>query len=290
MTQERLADELYSFDMETFEGLTPVTLSRWERGLSRTSKKRMQSVISYFQTLDGRPLPCIDSDGMEDSESVVCTSGLSTLFKSGKMVVDLPIEMVKSGRTFEISSLRHHPRAGELIELNHMLHLEANTETTRVGVDRFEEWMENPANLFTTVTFGDSFLGLLFSLRLKPESFDRVISFDMRKEDISEIDFASADERASIYLLSFFSLSRDVGSMLFSRLYASLIAGQERIDSIGFVSSFEEAMRLANEMNLKISGASREDGKRIVAYRASLFEVMSSPHASKILFPKGECP
>ena len=289
LTQEQLVEALYHFDRELFEGLNPPTLSRWEHGLSRTSLRRMAGILAYFQSLDGVALPCIDAENADEAEALICRDRVASIFKPRTMVLDLPLVREAEEESFRVVSVRNHPRARELLKLNVLLHRGSNTPFTQVDRERFERWMESPGNLFYAVSFGDSFLGLLFVLKLRTESFDRVLRFEGKKNDLRDEDFAAVDEPGSLYLLSFFALSTEIATLLFRRFYAALIANQRTIDSVGFVSSFDEAIRLGEELNLSEWGEREDAGRRILAYQASLPEVMRSSSALRVLFPKEEC-
>jgi len=287
LTQEALTEALYLFDDTLFEGVTPTTLSRWEREVSTPSYRRIEALMRFFQHRFGLPVPCIRTHDAKEAERIMCGEELDTLFKPKKMVADLAFGAGEGG--FETVTLRHHPRADELLELNTMLHKSVNTPLTRVEERQFKTWIENPANLFVAVTYKSSFLGLLFALRLKPESFDAILRFQKRKADLKEEDFAAIDEVGSVYLLSFFALSPHIATRLFRRYYAHLVAYQQMTEETGFVSSFEEAHLLAQRLGLHPSGETESDGETVLAYRADLFDAMRSTTALKALFPKKRC-
>jgi len=284
LTQDALTEALYLFDDELFEGVAPGTLSRWEREVSTPSYRRIEALMRFFQYRFDLPVPCIRTRDAKEAERIMCEEELETLFKPKKMVADLAFQAEKIG--FETITLRHHPRADELLELNTMLHKSINTPLTRVEEKQFKTWIENPANLFVAVTYKSSFLGLLFALRLKPEIFDAILRLQKRKADLKEEDFAAIDEDGSVYLLSFFALSPHIATQLFRRYYAHLVAYQQNTRETGFVSSFEEALLLAERFGLHQNGETESDGETVLAYRADLFDAMRSTTALKVLFPK----
>ena len=288
LTQEALVTELYLFDDEAFEGITPTTVSRWERGVTSPPPKRMAEILAFFQKRSGEPLPCLGDKDPEEVETLICDTAIETLFRPKKMVADTPLTREEADR-FALINLRHHPRADELLELNAMLHRHVNTPFTRVDAASFKKWIEYPGNLFSAVTYRTSFLGLLFSLRLKPAPFDDILSFRHRKADLGRGDFAAPNEEGSVYMLSFFALSQEIATLLFRRFYAHLIANQSSTREVGYVTSFEEALELARRMHLARTGI-REGGETpVVAYRSDLFGLMRSPMALKIIFPKEPC-
>ncbi|WP_456450978.1 helix-turn-helix domain-containing protein, partial [Hydrogenimonas sp.] len=288
LTQEELVTELYLFDDARFEGITPTTMSRWERGATMPPMPRMADIVAYFQTRFGRPLPCVEARDAEEVEALMCEEPIGGLFKPKRMVAGLSLAH-DEGEPFSLVNLRHHPRAEELLELNAMLHRSVNTPYTRVDTARFKRWIDHPGNMFAAVTYRTSFLGLLFTLRVKPESFDALLRFEKRKDDLAKEDFAAPNEEGSVYMLSFFAISQEIATMLFRRFYAHLIANQERTKEAGFVSSFEEAQELAHRLNLRTTGRKNHEGTEILAFRTDLFALMTSSMALKALFPKRHC-
>ena len=82
MTQEDLVEALYHFDDVSFVGLTPTTLSRWERGVTTPPPNRMAALLRFFQQKEGMPLPCIESTDEEEIELLLCEEKIrSTIYK-----------------------------------------------------------------------------------------------------------------------------------------------------------------------------------------------------------------
>jgi len=289
MTQDEVVHALYLLDEENFAGVNVSTLSRWERGITTPSTARIGTVLSFFQSRFNAPLPCLESSDTESLEKALCEKSLIQLFgRQSRMIVDISWGD-EALPHFEIINLRKHPNAEELLELNFMLHQSVNTGFTKVELANFKRWLEHPAHLFSAVTYRSSFLGLLFALRLKPDSFRKILGFSLKKNELDDKDFASPDEEASIYLLSMFSFSQEVAAMLFNRLFAYLVAHQKNTDELGFLSSFDEAQLLAESMSLKPVSRHFEDNVNIISYRNDLFTLMKSPLGIQTLFPRKEC-
>jgi len=288
LTQEELVAALYHFDDASFSGLTPATLSRWERGAAAPPPNRMAALLRFFQHKTGLPLPCVEPTSEEAAESLVCEERVPGLFKPKNMINDIALQGALP-ETFELVDLRHHERVDELLELNTMLHQGANTPFTRVSLDHFRHWIDHPGNLFIAVTYKSSFLGLLFVLRLKPEPFERVLTFSLKKSEIEERDFAAPDEEGALYMLSLFSLSPVVATRLFRRFYAHLIASQITTREVGFVSSYEEAWLLAERLGLNERGHVEKEETTIKAFRSDLFALMRTPQAIRLFFSKEPC-
>jgi transcriptional regulator with XRE-family HTH domain len=288
LTQEEFVEKLYLFNDTVFSGINPATLSRWEREISIPSLTRISSIIAYFQEEAKQPLPYVELLHTENMEQLLCEPILSQLFKPKSMVGKLELK-TDSYDAFELQSLRHHPNAKELTELITMLHKGVNTPFTQVKESQFNYWMDNPSNLFTTLVYKSILLGLFFVLRLKPESFQKIITFKMRKDELSDIDFAPIGEEASLYILSFYSLTQPVATSLFHRFYAHLITYQSHIKEVGFISSFQEANNLAEKMELQKCGAYFDNNTEIIAYKNDLFSFFKALFTLKVIFPKHSC-
>jgi transcriptional regulator with XRE-family HTH domain len=289
MTQDELAEELYLQDAELFAGVNASTLSRWERGTSLPAMKRMERVLAFFQRQAHRPFPCLEERDPASIEAILCERPVRHLFDRQKSMVNHAELEVGELPGFELVNLRRQGNAEVLLELNSMLHLPANSPFTQVPLEKFRAWLDHPANLFIAVSYRGSFLGLLFTLRLKPEAFDDLLRFRRRKVELELDDFATMEEEGSVYLLSFFALSPAIATTMFTRLFAHLIANQERIREIGIVTSFPDAQDLALKMNLRPTGRHKDGPRTIYAYRNDLYRFFASDLGVKIFFPKHHC-
>ena len=138
--------------------------------------------------------------------------------------------------------------------------------------------------------YKDSLAGLFFTLRLKPEVFEKLMHFKMKKSEITTDDFASFDEMGSNYMLSFYALNQKIASLLFIRYYAHLIANQTHIDQVGVLSSHSEVAKIVKNMNLKeLEQSKTEEGETIHAYQASLSNILASEAFVNMILTKQNC-
>jgi transcriptional regulator with XRE-family HTH domain len=289
LAQRELVEKMYHYDNKAFSGINPTTISRWERGENLPSYKKIAEILAFFQDYFKTPLPFIESKDINEIENLMNKESISMLFKPKRMVAQIEFDnsLYLKESDFKIISLRNHKRADEIIELNSFLHSNYNTKYTQVDIKRFKEWIEYPNNLFIALTYKDTILGLLFMLQLKPESFRKIIDFEIKKSDLNKDDFITNNkDKRSIYLLSLFSLSTNIASRLFARMYAHLIYNQNIVEDIGLVTSFDEAIQLAKRMNLKESGSYRYIDTTIYSYRAKLYDLALSDIAIKSLFTR----
>ena len=79
LTQEQLVHDLYSFNIENFEGLDTSTLSKWERSITRPKISKQISIIKCFQERTGIVLPCWDKYSSEEAAALICESVKQTV-------------------------------------------------------------------------------------------------------------------------------------------------------------------------------------------------------------------
>ena len=291
LTQEQLVHDLYSYDIESFEGLDTSTLSKWERNITKPKVSRQVNIIKYFQEQTGTALPCWDGYSTEETENLICKAGMHNLIgKRKQLILDFPSEMMHID-DLKVYPVRNADRMDTLINLNMDLHESTNHAFTQISHDQFREWALHPSNLFLVCEYKDGYVGLFFSLRLKPEVFDKLLNFEMKKSEITIDDFASFDERGCSYLLSFYALNHKAATMLFVRYYAHLIANQKSIMDIGGVTILDEAKKLVSNMNLHhYKSMITDDSVEIESYRESLSNVLASENVVRMILSKQECP
>jgi len=291
LTQEQLVHDLYSYSIEHFKSLDTRTLSKWERGDTKPKASKQVSIIKYFQVKTGIALPCWDHYSIEETEDLICQVGMKNLIgKTKKLIFDFPSEMM-SVDDITVFPVRNFENMDSLIESNMHMHQSSNHESSQLSREQFREWAMHPDNLFLACEYKGTFLGLLFTARVKPEVLDNIVNFKMKKNEVLEKDFASFDEKGSMLLLSFFALNQKVATLLFIRLYAHLIANQKNIVDIGGITNSDEAKKLVSNMNLQYQNhMTANDGVKITGYKQSLANILASEYAVKMLLTKQKCP
>jgi len=291
LTQEKLVHDFYSHDIEHFKSLDSGMLRKWEKGVTKPKASKQVSIIRYFQVQTGIALPCWNEYTIDEAESQICKVGMGNLIgKSKKLIYDFPSEMM-SVDEINVYPVRNFDNMDSLIDSNMHLHQSSNHESSQLSREQFREWAIHPDNLFLACEHKGTFLGLLFTARVKPEILDKIVNFEMKKNEVRENDFASFDEEGSMLLLSFFALNQKVATLLFIRLYAHLIANQKQIVDIGGITNSDEAKKLIANMNLHYQSSKvTDDNVKITGYKQSLSNVLASEYAVKMLLSKQECP
>ena len=288
LTQEELVNDLYSYDIDMFEGLDTSTLSKWERGITHPKAAKQVSIIKYFQKETGAILPCWDTYSIQEAEEHICQAGVINLLgnKSKQLVLNFPSNMMHF-EDFKVYPVRHSDRIDTLLDINMDLHKNANHPFAQISLEQFTSWALHPSHLFLVCEYKHEILGLFFSLRLKPEVFQKIINFEMKKSELGMEDFASFDEMGSNFMLSFYALNNKIATILFIRYYAHLIANQTKIKEIGVITALDDVKKVVHNMNLVESKSlMTEDQLELKSYKQSLSNVLVSENVVKMLFSK----
>ncbi len=286
LTQEELVTELYLFEDREFGGLDVTTLSKWERGRSQPPPLRMGEILRYFQERSGLALPCVEEDSVESAEEILSRNGVDTLIgKPRALYVRLPLDTLP-GDEYRIISLRHFERREQLLEIHQSLYDSVNTGFAQVERSRFREWSLDPRHLFHVLLYKDVVLGLLFALRMRPEAFEEVLSFQRPKSRLDSGDFAGVDAPASLYILSFFALHPRFLSTLYLKLVTHLILRQRTMEKVGLVTTLPEVERLAARMNLRHLASYGQGDERLHAYANTFKEMLRGEEVLRAIFPR----
>ncbi len=291
LTQEQLVQQLYNNDIEHFEGLDTTTLSKWERGIVKPKLSRQVRIIKYFQTLTGSALPCLESYSIRHAEELICKTGMKNLLgKSKELILNFPDKMIGTD-DLEVIQLRNSETIDKIIDINIELDRGFNHKFTQLLPEHFKEWALHLANSFFVCNYKEHFFGLLFTLRLKPDAFEKIINLEIKEKDLRLEDFASFEEMGSNYIISFFAMNEKAATILFIRYYAHLIANQKVIAEVGVATMMDDARKLLANMNLKTYHSMQLDnGLTLQTYRESLSNFLASEYTVKMILTHQECP
>ena len=291
LTQEQLVSDLYGFDIDSFGGLDTTTLSKWERSVIKPKLSRQVKIIQYFQHKTGAALPCWENYSTEEAEEMICKTGMKNLLgKSKKLILDFPSNMIGAGG-LSVLQLRNSEMIEDVIDINMELDRSFNHKFSELIPEHFESWALHNSNSFFVCRHKRQFFGLLFTLRVKPDTLDKLMKFEMREKDITEKDFATYDEMGSNYIVSFFAMNDEAASMLFIRYYAHLIAHQKVIEEVGVATMMDDGRKLLEHMNFKqYKSLDIDKGRTIDSYREALPSFLASEQVVKMILSPQSCP
>lgn len=289
LTQEQLVQELYNYD-DVFKGLDVSALSRWERDISKPSIEKMLKSVRLFAEMSDTVFPCFDDMPNDSIEDELCKLGIKNIIGTSKdHILNFP------SKSFEVDDIQiKHLRSVD--DIDAVLDMPYDTIKSLTGSDSFfgfdliKSWALHPSNLFLLSEYKGQFYGLLFILRLKPDTFEKIINFEMSSKDISDDDFATFDEMGSNFPVSFFAYNDKSSSMLFLRYYAHLIANQSVISKVGTTPLLASGKKILEKINLSAYKEKETPLGTLTAYQASLSEVLINEAVLKMIFQKQDCP
>ena len=291
LTQEQLVQALYVYDTDHFETLETSTLSKWERGLTKPKTSKQVSILRYFQNLTGDALPCFNDYAVDEAEELICKAGMQNLLGNSKeLVLNFPSAMIGAD-DLHVYQLRNSQMIDDVIAINIDMDKDFTHNTTKFTPKQFKEWALHPSNSFYICEYKSQFFGLLFTLRLKPEVFERIMNLEMEGKDLTVEDFASFNEIGCNYTITFFAMNEKAATILLIRHYAHLIVNQKVIAEVGLVTIMEDAKKFIRNMNLH-KHRSKDLGKDLVlqTYRETLPMFLTSEEVVKMILSKQEVP
>ena len=289
LTQEQLVQQLYQFN-EDFIGVDTRTLIRWESGQTQPSINRKITIIKLFQVLTKEALPHFNNFTTDEIQAQICTAGIDNIIgKNKELVLNFPSSFIQVDN-MKVTHLKYTDTIDNIIKIATGLDKEFTQNYSQLTNDNFKEWALHPSSLFLICEISEQFFGLLFTLRLKPDIFERIIKFDMQEKDLNISHFATFEEVGCNYLFNFFAQSNKAASLLYLRYYAHLIANQKIISKIGATAMMNEAKSLLERINLNHSKDITIDGYKISSYEASINDVLLNASVIKMIFNNQKCP
>ena len=266
-------------------------LSKWERGVIQPKLAKQVSIVKYFQELTASALPCFDNYTVNKAEALLCEVGMKNLLgKSKKLVLDFPSSVIGIDDLM-VYHVRNSENFDKYIAINVDLDRGFTHDYSQLDFERFKSWASNPVNSFYVCEYKGQFFGLLFTLRVKPKTFDDLMTFKIDEKELKNDDFALFNEVGSNYMLSFFAMNDKAATLLFIRYYAHLIANQNVIEEVGTASMMEDAKKLIGKMQLHAyERKTVSDNLTIESFRASLSTFLAHERVLKMLLSKQDIP
>lgn len=289
LTQEELVSHFYQKD-EVFSNLDVVTLSRWERGINRPNVQRQKSVIQALQTYSNNLFPCFDSIDMQQIEAKLSHIGIQNIIgKHKRFIMNFPCEIIEKDE-IEIINIKAMEEVDLYIDIAYSILSKMTNNYLELDTKVFKQWASHPDSFFLFAIYKDQFFGMLFSLRIKAKIFEKLINFELLEKDIKEEHFASKNEEACDYPLSFFAYTQQSASLLILRYYSYLVKEQKHIQEVGCFPKTLEGEAFVKTLGLQ--SHKKHTHKKIIthSFKAPIQEVLVNPYILTILFKeeKGE--
>ncbi len=287
LTQEELVQELYNFS-DSFVGLDTRTLIRWEKGSTKPSATKQVIIIELFQKYSTHIFPCFYKQ--DEIEEKLCNVGIANLIGNSKEhILNFPNNIFKV-EDINISQVRSHDDIDLILNMPQSIFKGLTDNYFKITIEHLKEWSLHPSNFFLVAQSHNDFLGMFFTLRLKPSSFKKIISFDMKITELNDEDFAVSNEESCDFPFTFFAYNDKVASLLYLRYFTHLIAYQDTIVEVGTTPLLESGKRLVEKINLSYIQDKKVDGETLSSYSASLEDVLINEDVLKMIFQKQKCP
>lgn len=287
LTQEELAQEFFNFD-DIFHGIDAVTISRWERGVTAPSMERLKLIIKVFQKFSHKVFSCFDVLDKKEIESIVCNVGIKNVSKKVKQhIVEFPKDILDTSKV-KITDLKECKDENTYIRIAHKLDKSLTQNYSHINYKNFKEWTQHASSFFAISMYQEQFFGMVFFIKLKIETFERIMNFEMDEYGIRADDFADVDEDGSIYVINLFAISQYSATQLIMSFYMYLIKHQDSIKDIGRITKTKEGAILSQNIGLELHKEKQSSEHLLRGYRATLSNVLINEALLKVLFKKSE--
>ena len=232
--------------------------------------------------------PCFYS--LNNVEEELCRVGIKNLIgQSKEHIVNFPTNIFTTG-DISITHVRSHDNIELLLKMPQSILSGRADNYFQITTKHLKEWALHPSNLFLIAQTNETFVGMFFTVRLKPEVFKKLLSFEIKVRDISPDNFATFEEEACNFPVAIFAYNEKVASLLYIRYYAHLISNQDTVVEVGTTPLLKGAKKLLEKMHCHYLDDQEIDGQTLAAYSAPLEDILINEDVLKMIFQKQECP
>ncbi len=247
-------------------------------------------IVRVLQQISKHILPCFDTLKKEEIEKTICLVGAHNIIgKNKQLILNFPSDIFEVD-AIKITHVREAKDIDQILEMPHSIYKGFTKDIFLIGKEDFKAWALHPSNLFLLCEHKNQFMGMFFSLRLKPESFQKLMSFEVKLAELSDEDFAGFDEVGCNYISFFFAYSDRSAALLLLRYYAHLIANQSVIAEVGTLVRLEGGRKAAERLHLQAFQKQPIQTETVTSHRAPLEDVLINEEVMKMIFQKQECP
>lgn len=286
LTQNDLVEALVAYD-KSFDCLDTNTISRWERGVSKPSLSKQTLLIRYFSDTFNKIYPFIENAEPIEIEKSFCALGFSKLLGRHKLVMSFPTQHMDKKR-FRINLIQDSPLAQSALSKNLLvlqemygLPLSQEIQTLMANI---------PSNHFAVCEYDGDYYGHFFAIKLLPEAFEKILTFQMPFSLLSDDHIAKEDEKGSYFFFGFFGMSELMISMLWVHFYSWVIKKQSLILEMGAIITTKEGEMIAKNMNTEHFSSIEIDQKKYQSFRGSIKQMLITENVVKMLFNPESCP
>lgn len=281
LTQNALADILFGFH-EIFHGLDTVTLSRWERNITSPNILRQRYFIEAMQQFEPTIFPAFDAIDMDAVERSMFQRGIERVIGKHKpFILDFPSDIIEQ-EAIAVTDLANLDDPMPTLKITHAFIRKVTDDEAKIPFETFKTWAMHPGSKFLLATYHQQFFGMLFSLRLKPDIFEKMMHFQMLERHITTQDLAQQDEEGCEYPFSLFAYTQQSATILSLRYYRYLITCQAHTACAGTFPKRKEGAKLASTLGLAPFMKHPQDNRS--SYRANMVDVLLNRYILAIIF------
>ena len=279
LSQEEFVDAFFKFN-PGFKSLTVNTLSRWERGVNIPSDKSKSKIILVCQKINGVMYPYLKKGGVEIIQQAFDKASITkALGESNKEVLNFP-NNVLSAESFKIWNIHEADKPDDIINYAYDLFVNNNDNFLDISKEVFTSWLLCPSNFCLVVSSNGQFMGVVISLRLKPESFEKLMNLDDTLKNINQDSFANFKEKGASLPLFLHASNGESAAYLILHYFTRLIDKQKFIGEVGMFNFKDQTAKFSKKLNLE----SFKEKEGVTSYKAPLSQVLSSGLILKMLF------
>jgi len=285
LTQEELVNKCYNFDLE-FIGLDIGTLSRWERGITSPNVDKQIKIVKLLQSYENCVFPYFNSYDISELEHEFSKTGVQNLIGNSKNhILNFPHSNIIE-ENIKIINVYDSQNAEALLKMPNDILFSLTNNHYQLNLDILREWATNKGNLFLVSQYENNFFGMLLVLRIKPEVFEEVLSFERELKTLKDEDFSKDSQVGCSLPIAFFAYNNTIASFLYLRYYANLIANQNYILEVGSTTVIDGTVKLVEKIHLKKYKSSSKKSEELTSYKANLEDVLLRDDVFKMIFKK----
>ena len=281
LTQSALVDLLYGFH-DIFNGLDMVTLSRWERNVTAPNIERQRYFIEAMQEFEPRIFPAFDAIDMAEIEAAIFERGIQrTIGKHKRFILNFPSQIIEED-ALQVEPLTLWEEPEPVLKIAHTFIHKVTQNQTDIPMERFAAWVAHPSTLFLVASYHRQFFGMLISLRLKPEIFEKLMHFEMEEKEIVPAHFADENEEGCAYPLSMLAYTEQCATLLALRYYRYLMEREKTTAYVGSRPKLKEGGELAKTLGLSLFQVAPDKSAR--TFRANINDVLLNRYVLTLIF------
>jgi transcriptional regulator with XRE-family HTH domain len=251
LTQQELVFQLLEFSTD-FEGLNPVTLSRWETGKTTTSLKRKRSLLKFFNARGWFRQGICRQRVRERFDQLYLPLSNALTHHYDSLIGNLPkLKVGIQEYHLDNPALRQEPAAA----IEHIIDIEIASnpgDYYTVTEETLTRWCQHPASFCIACERKSQHLGHFIMLKLKNNVAEQLVHNRINEHSITQNDFCRADENGTYYIHALYGINPTIAAIVNVKAYIFMFENIQFIDNIAIFSSRKDGLRLARDYGMQL--------------------------------------